>query len=102
MLHTTEIRRNVFGARDFQLMNYTPEYYQARQSQDYRSGGQTNSVAAKKATPADGEERSLTPAFFFSHFFLTLQLQNGTSMAERVTECVYRCSLAFRKKSIGH
>ena len=82
-------------------MNYTPEYYQARQSQDYRSGSQTNTATTKKATPADGEERLLTSAFCLSRFFLTLQLQNGTSMAERVTECVYRCFLAFRKKLIG-
>ena len=84
-------------------MNYTPEYYQARQSQDYRSGAQANAAAAKKAPPADGEERSLFPVLclsvFLQHYVIA---QNGTSTAERATECVFHCFLAYRKKLIGH
>lgn len=49
-------------------MNYTPEYYQARQSQDYRPGTQANAAAPKKVTPADGEERALFPVLYVSCF----------------------------------
>lgn len=57
-------------------MNYTPEYYQARQSQqDYRSSTQANVAPIKKVTPADGEERAFLYLSVFYRFHSKKHLQ---------------------------